>query len=63
LEVPLLVKYRVPTGTTKLRPFLDGGASLRTSGNRNTLPSHRGVTAGAGVDFQVGGFAIFAFVF
>ncbi|MBI1354198.1 MAG: outer membrane beta-barrel protein [Acidobacteria bacterium] len=47
-EFPVLAKYRFTTG--RVNPFVEGGVSFRATGNRNTHPSHFGVTAGAGVD-------------
>jgi hypothetical protein len=50
-EIPLLAKYRLLTGG--MRPFVEGGPSFRTTGNLNsTQPSHRGITAGIGVEMQ-----------
>ena len=50
-EFPVLVKYRL--GSSRLRPFIEAGASFRTTGNLNgTNPSHYGFTAGAGVEMR-----------
>ncbi len=51
-QFPILAKYRVPVGPTRL--FVAGGPSFRTTGNRNTNPSHMGITAGAGVEWDWG---------
>lgn len=51
-QFPILLKYRFPPGQFGL--FVEGGPSLRTTGNRNTNPSHIGVSAGAGLDWQAG---------
>jgi hypothetical protein len=49
-EFPILLKHRLPV---KGSPFLEAGPALRASGNLNgTSPSHKGATAGAGVEFQ-----------
>lgn len=49
-EMPIMAKYRTRIGS--LRPHIEGGLALRTTGNLNTEPSHTGVTAGAGIDWQ-----------
>jgi len=49
-QFPVLAKYRFPI--SPLTPFLEVGPSFRTTGNRNTEPSHFGVSAGAGFDWQ-----------
>jgi hypothetical protein len=52
-QFPLLVRYHFSTGTT--RPFLEGGASLRTAGNLNqTNPSNHGFSAGLGLETKWG---------
>lgn len=56
-EFPLLAKYRLQT--RQLRPFFEAGPSFRTAGNLNgTNPSHRGITAGVGVEMHWRTFAI-----
>lgn len=51
-QFPILVKYRFSLGP--VMPFLQAGPSFRTTGNRNTNPSHAGATAGAGFDWKAG---------
>jgi hypothetical protein len=51
-QFPILLKYRFPLGQFGL--FVEGGPSLRTTGNRNANPSHIGVSGGAGLDWQAG---------
>lgn len=46
-EFPLLAKYTI--GQRAWRPFLNGGMSFRPAGTGTGL-SHRGITAGAGID-------------
>jgi len=53
-EFPVLAKYRIPFGTKAV--FLEAGPSFRTTGNRNTEPSHTGIAAGAGFDVDWGRF-------
>lgn len=55
-EFPVLAKYRLPRGG--VRPFIEIGPSFRTTGNLNTNPSHVGVAAGAGVDWEWRGFRL-----
>jgi hypothetical protein len=56
-EFPILAKYHFERGT--VRPFVEAGPSFRTAGNLNGAnPSHSGITAGAGVEMRVRGFAI-----
>lgn len=56
-QFPLLAKYRF--SSRRFRPFIEGGPSFRTSGNLNqTAPSHRGVSAGAGLEWRPGSIAI-----
>jgi hypothetical protein len=47
-ELPFLAKYRLSTGSSPLRPFVEAGPSFRTTGNLNANPSHVGISAGAG---------------
>ncbi len=48
-QFPVLAKYRLSTG--RVRPFLEAGPSLRSTGNLNSAnPSHYGVTAGIGAE-------------
>ncbi|MEZ5397560.1 MAG: hypothetical protein R2724_32940 [Bryobacterales bacterium] len=49
-EFPVLAKYRFTGGAAS--PFLEAGPSFRSTGNRNTEPSHLGVSVGAGFDWQ-----------
>jgi hypothetical protein len=50
-EFPLLAKYRFDLG--HVRPFVEGGPSFRTSGNRNgTNPSHYGLSGGVGLEMR-----------
>ena len=52
-EFPVLAKYRLP-GTSRIRPFLEGGPSFRAEGNLNLAPaSHFGGTVGAGVEARL----------
>lgn len=53
-EFPVLGKYRVPL--RHVQPFLEAGPSFRTTGNLNTQPSHFGLSAGTGFDFETHGF-------
>jgi hypothetical protein len=47
----VLAKYRL--GSRRLRPFIEGGAAFRTTGNLNgTNPSHYGFTAGIGIEVR-----------
>lgn len=55
-EFPIMAKYRFPV--SPVTPFLEVGPSFRTTGNRNTEPSHFGVSAGAGFDWQWGALRI-----
>jgi hypothetical protein len=48
-QFPVLAKFGVPLATNGVRPFLELGPSFRTTGNRNTNPSHAGFTGGAGM--------------
>jgi hypothetical protein len=58
-EFPMLVKYRLPVGAGKLRPFVEAGPSFRTAGNLNgTNPGHYGGTAGVGVETHLLGLNI-----
>lgn len=52
-EFPVLAKYRFRIN--RFDPFLEVGPSFRTTGNRNTEPSHFGVSAGAGIAWNIGG--------
>ena len=52
----VLAKYRLPLGP--VQPFIEAGPSFRTTGNLNTNPSHHGLTAGAGFDWQWRGFRL-----
>ncbi|MBM3812696.1 MAG: PorT family protein [Acidimicrobiia bacterium] len=56
-QFPVLAKYRF-AGRGGARPFLEAGPSFRTTGNRNTNPSHTGLTAGAGLDWKQLGFRV-----
>jgi hypothetical protein len=47
-EFPVLAKYRFAAG--KLKPFVEAGPSFRATGNLNFLPSHRGFSAGVGLE-------------
>lgn len=52
-QFPVLARYRFPLG--RIRPFIEGGPSLRATGNLNlSNPSHFGVSAGAGIEAQWG---------
>lgn len=56
-EFPVLGKYRFQW--SRVTPFIEAGPSFRTAGNLNgSNPSHYGVTAGAGVEMHVRGWAI-----
>jgi hypothetical protein len=56
-EFPVLAKYRFQGG--RWRPFLESGASFRTSGNLNGAnPSKYGFVAGAGAETALGRFRI-----
>lgn len=55
-QFPVMAKYRFPVAA--LTPFLEVGPSFRTTGNRNTEPSHFGVSAGGGFDWQWGAMRI-----
>jgi hypothetical protein len=54
-EFPILGRYGF--SVSRLRPFAEAGVSLRPAGS-GTNVSHWGVTAGAGIDLSVRGFAI-----
>ncbi len=50
-QFPVLAKYKFSLG--RMRPFLEGGASFRATGNLNSAsPSHYGITAGLGVETE-----------
>jgi hypothetical protein len=50
-QLPVLARYRFSLG--RLRPFLEGGPSFRSTGNLNSSePSHFGVSAGGGVETE-----------
>lgn len=52
-QFPLLAQYRF--GTSRWRPFVEGGPSLRLAGNLNSAsPSPLGLTAGLGLERQWG---------
>jgi len=52
-QFPVLGKYRL--AASKLAPFVEGGPSLRLSGNTNGyMPSRYGVVVGAGVEANAG---------
>ena len=54
-EFPILAKYRpfsYRVNRFSLRPFLEAGPSFRTTGNLNANPSHAGVSAGGGFEFN-----------
>jgi hypothetical protein len=52
-EFPVLLKYRF-AGTSRLRPFAEGGPSFRAEGNLNLRRvSHYGATAGAGIEWKL----------
>jgi len=56
-QFPVLVRYKFRA--RRVNPFVEGGPSFRTAGNLNrTDPSHVGVSAGAGVEFRWGRFAL-----
>jgi len=55
-EFPVLAKYRLPLA--HVRPFLEAGPSFRTTGNRNTEPSHYGFSVGTGMDWETHGFRL-----
>jgi len=56
-EFPLLAKYRFALGP--LKPFIEAGPSFRTAGNLNgTNPSHKGITAGLGLETRLCGLDI-----
>jgi hypothetical protein len=55
-QVPVLAKYRLTA--TRYAPFLEGGPSLRLSGNTNGYkPSRYGATVGAGIETHTGSVA------
>ncbi len=54
-EFPILLRYRAGGG--RIHPFFEAGPSLRPAGTGTGL-SHYGMTAGGGVEWQVGGFRI-----
>lgn len=52
-EFPVLAKYRF-SGSSRVRPFVEGGPSFRAEGNLNLAPvSHFGGTVGAGVEAKL----------
>lgn len=51
-QFPIMAKYRF--ANSPVAPFLEAGPTFRTTGNRNTEPSHTGMSAGAGLDLQWG---------
>jgi hypothetical protein len=55
-EFPMLAKYRF--SGSRIKPFIEGGPSLRTTGNLNTRPSHYGLTTGVGVEIHWRGWNI-----
>jgi opacity protein-like surface antigen len=55
-QFPVLAKYRFPL--SPVTPFLEAGPSFRTTGNRNTSPSHAGFSAGTGLDVHWHGLRI-----
>lgn len=55
-QFPVMAKYRFPV--SPVTPFLEAGPSFRTTGNLNTRPTHFGVSAGAGFDWQWGALRI-----
>ncbi len=53
-QIPLLAKHRFTD--SRYAPFVEGGPSLRLSGNKNGYePSWYGATVGAGIEARVGG--------
>lgn len=52
-EFPILAKYRLSTGWSSLRPFVEAGPSFRTTGNLSANPSHVGISGGAGFDLRL----------
>jgi len=56
-QFPVLLRYKFRS--RRVNPFVEGGPSFRTAGNLNrSNPSHVGVSAGAGVEFRWGRFAL-----
>jgi hypothetical protein len=55
-QFPVLAKYRFRTAL--LRPFVEAGPSFRTGGTFEVMPSHRGVTAGFGLETYWGALSI-----
>jgi len=56
-QFPVLMRYKFRS--RRVNPFVEGGPSFRTAGNLNSSnPSHVGVSAGAGVEFRWGRFAL-----
>ncbi len=56
-QFPVLLRYKF--WSWRVNPFLEGGPAFRTAGNLNSSnPSHVGVSAGAGLEFRWGRFAL-----
>jgi hypothetical protein len=55
-EFPVLAKYRLSSGPW--RPFVEAGPAFRSTGNLNFMPSHFGVSAGAGLETRWRGWNI-----